>query len=469
MSTPATASSGASQAAAPTTRSNATANGQRAGTPAAGDNSLFASLLGLLSATRDLPADGAGLGAEDPPAPGCKTLGQGSDELGEDPALALLPEASDNPLAALLAWPGAPVAMDAAAELPGAKPAGTGATSTATSAGNESLTGQAGQALASNAEGATGATPLPADMTVLDQPTEPDAQTLAALSRATAAPGNAGAEALRNAQGQPATDATRNTSGKGTAHQAAWHSTTAIGNAAAQSVSTTRQAFNISVTGHSDSLAAQVRSTVTLDDRFNAAATTAPLAAGTAGAGMVSAAMPGADAGSGQPGQSGEQASPELAEFHLEEADASAPFETLAEEDAAGLGAWNPQNLRQASLRVGEGSEEAIDIRLSLAGEELNVDFRSDNAETRASLQQSAGAQLSDLLARSGIQLGGVSVGAQQQGQGQPGQPGEPGSQAGTRGPRAPAASDTAAAASVQASVQPRPRSDGSQPLDMFV
>ena len=466
MSTPATASSGASQAAAPTTRSNATANGQRAGTPAAGDNSLFASLLGLLSATRDLPADGAGLGADDPPALGRKTLGQGSDELGEDPALALLPEASDNPLAALLAWPGAPVAMDAAAELPGANPAGTGAASlpAAASAGNENLTGQAGQALATNAEGATGATPLPADMTVLDQPTEPDAQTLAALSR-----GNAGAEALRNAQGQPATDATRNASGKGTAHPAAWHSTTAIGNAAAQSVSTTRQAFNISVTGHTDSLAAQVRSTVTLDDRFNAAATTAPLAAGAAGAGLVSAAMPGADAGSGQPGQSSEQASPELAELHLEDADASAPFETLAEEDAAGLGAWNPQNLRQASLRVGEGSEEAIDIRLSLAGEELNVDFRSDNAETRASLQQSAGAQLSDLLQRSGIQLGGVSVGAQQQGQGQPGQPGEPGSQAGTRGARTPAASDAAAASSVQAPVQPRPRSDGSQPLDMFV
>ena len=466
MSTPATASSGASQAAAPTTRSNATANGQRAGTPAAGDNSLFATLLGLLSATRDLPADGAGLGVDDPPAPGRRTLGQGIDELGEDPALALLPEASDNPLAALLAWPGAPVAMDAAAELPGANPAGTGAASlpAAASAGNENLTGQAGQALATNAEGATGATPLPADMTVLDQPTEPDAQTLAALSR-----GNAGAEALRNAQGQPATDATRNASGKGAAHPATWHSTTAIGNAAAQSVSTTRQAFNISVTGHTDSLAAQVRSTVTLDDRFNAAATTAPLAAGAAGAGLVSAAMPGADAGSGQPGQSSEQASPEGAEYPLEEADASAPFETLAEEDAAGLGAWNPQNLRQASLRVGEGSEEAIDIRLSLAGEELNVDFRSDNAETRASLQQSAGAQLSDLLARSGIQLGGVSVGAQQQGQGQPGQPGEPGSQAGTRGARAPAASDAGAAASVQAPAQPRPRSDGSQPLDMFV
>ncbi|MCG2657596.1 MAG: flagellar hook-length control protein FliK [Hydrogenophaga sp.] len=466
MSTPATASSGASQAAAPTTRSNATANGQRAGTPAAGDNSLFASLLGLLSATRDLPADGAGLGVDDPPAPGRRTLGQGIDELGEDPALALLPEASDNPLAALLAWPGAPVAMDAAAELPGANPAGTGAASlpAAASAGNENLTGQAGQALATNAEGATGATPLPADMTVLDQPTEPDAQTLAALSR-----GNAGAEALRNAQGQPATDATRNASGKGAAHPATWHSTTAIGNAAAQSVSTTRQAFNISVTGHTDSLAAQVRSTVTLDDRFNAAATPAPLAAGAAGAGLVSAAMPGADAGSGQPGQSSEQASPEGAEYPLEEADASTPFETLTEEDAAGLGAWNPQNLRQASLRVGEGSEEAIDIRLSLAGEELNVDFRSDNAETRASLQQSAGAQLSDLLARSGIQLGGVSVGAQQQGQGQPGQPGEPGSQTGTRGARAPAASDAGAAASVQAPAQPRPRSDGSQPLDMFV
>ena len=67
------------------------------------------------------------------------------------------------------------------------------------------------------------------------------------------------------------------------------------------------------------------------------------------------------------------------------------------------------------------------------------------------------------------IQLGGVSVGAQQQGQGQPGQPGEPGSQAGTRGARTPAASDAAAASSVQAPVQPRPRSDGSQPLDMFV
>lgn len=457
MSTSATASSGASPNTAPATRPGS-ASGQRPGAPAADDNSLFSSLLGLLSTTHALPTDSAGLAGEDSPA-GSQLLEPGTGDPGDDPALAVLPDATDNPLAALLAWPGAAAAVDAS------KPPGATSLHAATAAGPGRLTGPAGQTPETRADGS----PVPADMTVLDPPTEPDEHTLATLSRTTAAPGSAGAEALRNAQGQPtgvAADATRNASSKGALRQSAWRSTAAIGNAAAQSVSSTRHAFNVSVTGHTDTVAAQVRSTVTLDERFNAATTitTATMAPGQAGAGLVSAALPGGDAGSGQTGHSGGQAIPEGAENKATEADASAPFETLAEEDAASLGAWNPQNLRQASLRVGGSNEEAIDIRLSLAGEALNVDFRTDNAETRASLQQSAGAQLSDLLQRSGIQLGGVSVGAQQQGQGQPGQPG---SQASTRGPQAPAAN--AAALPAQNAAQPRPRSDGSQPLDMFV
>ena len=125
---------------------------------------------------------------------------------------------------------------------------------------------------------------------------------------------------------------------------------------------------------------------------------------------------------------------------------------------------WGTQHLRHASLRVGgEAGEQAIDIQLSMKGQEVQVEFKTDSAEARASLREHAGESLADLLNKSGIQLGGVSVGAQ----GQPGSRGDgaPTTQNGMRGV---ASGPQATAAVPSRAVQAAPRADGSQPLDVF-
>ena len=127
------------------------------------------------------------------------------------------------------------------------------------------------------------------------------------------------------------------------------------------------------------------------------------------------------------------------------------------------LRSWTPGGLRQASLRVGQDSEEAIDIELSLRGQEVNIDFRTDNAEARTSLQASAGQTLSDLLQRSGMQLAGLSVGGQavpdRQSQGQASAP----SRRPDASPAVPGVADAAAA------LPRRPAADGRSSLDLFV
>jgi hypothetical protein len=139
-------------------------------------------------------------------------------------------------------------------------------------------------------------------------------------------------------------------------------------------------------------------------------------------------------------------------------------------EPEEGMGAWSASGLRQASLRVGEAGEDAIDIRLSMNGQELDVTFRTDSADTRAELRQNAGDSLSDMLQRSGIRLGDVSVGAQtgqQPGGGQQAQtpPRNAASTAGT--------DEVGATHGTESGPAPtgslRPRSDGSRPLDLFV
>ena len=92
-------------------------------------------------------------------------------------------------------------------------------------------------------------------------------------------------------------------------------------------------------------------------------------------------------------------------------------------------------------------------------------DLREEQRQTRASLAQDGGASLGELLQRSGIDLGGVSVGAQgqQTGQDQPARaPQGTGTPAAQRGREA----DSPAASAAQ---PPRPRADGSSPLDLFV
>ncbi|HEY9095743.1 MAG TPA: flagellar hook-length control protein FliK, partial [Hydrogenophaga sp.] len=106
---------------------------------------------------------------------------------------------------------------------------------------------------------------------------------------------------------------------------------------------------------------------------------------------------------------------PEASDLEAPEEAFSLDAALASEEELDGNAFLSPQQLRHANVRVGEGTDEAIDIRLSLEGDAVNVDFRTDNAEVRAGLQHNAGGALSDLMQRGGVQLGGVSVGAQSQ------------------------------------------------------
>ena len=122
---------------------------------------------------------------------------------------------------------------------------------------------------------------------------------------------------------------------------------------------------------------------------------------------------------------------------------------------------WGTQHLRHASLRVGgEAGEQAIDIQLSMQGQEVQVAFMSESAEARALLRENAGASLADLLNRSGIQLGGVSVGAH----------GQPGSRRddGAARPRGVTQVSNPTAADATRPTPSAPRADGSHPLDVF-
>lgn len=152
-------------------------------------------------------------------------------------------------------------------------------------------------------------------------------------------------------------------------------------------------------------------------------------------------------------------------------ADLLATPDTPPEAEPPQVSHWSTQHLRHAHLRLGEGPLDSLDIRLSMQGQDLSVDFRTDNADIRHSLAQQANQSLGSLLERSGIALADVSVGAQQRqptGQGAGGEPPRGGvdDQAGrgaigrAKGEATPATRPTA---------PPAMRADGSRPLDLFV
>lgn len=222
---------------------------------------------------------------------------------------------------------------------------------------------------------------------------------------------------------------------------------------------------------------AQLRSTVALDERYGhsrageTASSPASLAPGNAGpaaglagglSGGLSGTHPSSTEATGPSGLIGSAESAAAPETGREGAASEATLapDASAEPQAETVSHWSTQNLRHASLRVGQPGEDAIDIQLSLSGQEVRVDFRTDSAEARASLQHSANASLGDLLQGSGIQLGGVSVGSQ----GQPSQRDASvaaAEQASQRAARPPATPEAALAPL-------RPLSDGSRPLDVF-
>ena len=216
-----------------------------------------------------------------------------------------------------------------------------------------------------------------------------------------------------------------------------------------------------------------VRSTVAMHERVGQATNT--FAAATAAAEASALGTPGLPLASARTGET-PAAAPGAAVSDLLNGNTSADAlggedatQELAQPDplanpdpeAEQISHWGSQNLRHASLRVGQGGEDAIDIQLSMSGQEVRVDFRTDNAETRASLQQSAGESLGELLQRSGIQLGDVSVGAQGQRQDGGAERRETGASQARR-PTEAAAEPRATPAVAQ------PRADGSQPLDVF-
>jgi hypothetical protein len=424
---------------------------------APGNSDLFSNLLALLSATHEAPALGATEFESDgePPAKG----------------LALGADATDqNPLAGLMGWP-----VASPQSLPPSGREGLPGNTSPTLRLQTTAAGEQGQAdLPGNRSDTTPkAHPAPAQadanpqgvalqgMSLLETPVAPDASTLAALGRAS------GGEASTTAKA-PASDAAP--------RPAAWRSTVGhTGHGHALTLPTVLSAGSDKLPGVVagavvPGMVAQARSTVALDERFGlASGNDAPLA----GAGESAGTRPGAAAG-GQP-QGGGSGSPGTAPEHLgpdavaerNEAPASETvFATHAQEAEDMVDAhWGMPSLRHASLQVGEAGDDAIHIQLAMTGQELNLEFRTDNSEARATLAQEASQSLGDLLERSGIQLGNVSVGAQSQ---QPDDPGRAPTQQATTSARGRAAGNSDHTATA-APVEPRLRSDGSRPLDLFV
>ena len=362
------------------------------------------------------------------------------------------PLAGANPLADLIGWSPAtvaPLSGKTAKNHAGTADADTG--EAAIKAGTPGLAG------------APDGVPL-TGMTALAQPVEADADLLAGI-KAAAHGQVAAAELPTPIEGSTASDEVsieihagphdspgRNIAGpaKGTT---AWRSTATIGasysrdsasagGASGQPSATTALQIAQTATAQrgmptTDNALPTLRSTVALDNRFNG-----PLSAESPLSGPLSAGehARGSQGDSNTPGQ--RDAS--FAMAHTEGGEHTAADEAFlldgqgTPEDVLDPNELlNPGQLRHASVRVGDGTDEAIDIRLSLEGDTVSVNFRTDNADVRAGLNHHAGASLSDLMQRSGLQLSDVSVGAQSQPSfGQSGQPGQPGGSQGQAGPK---------------------------------
>lgn len=347
---------------------------------------LFSSLLALLSPDA-APLDPLGT-ATTTAAAGAP----GEDPLTEDPA------DSDNPLAALMAW-------TAPHELAPAPLAGDG-----------SLAGET-RGLDTRADRLGGA---PAEGLPLANGSAPGRQVAAPWQPGAArasAPG--AATALAAAAGQPA------------------------GGADTPALRWSRAA---TPTEAGASAAWPVRSTVALDARFQATAPTATptptgVLAGLAGrtAEGDDPALPGASPTGGARAAGEAPAGPAAAtgataadsglggdapadggharhEAGTDPNTAQDPYAAAADAEAVEVQHWGAGALRHASLRVGEDAQNAIDIQLAVRGDEVRLDFRTDDAAARGLLREHAQTALGDLLQQGGLTLGQVSVGDQGQG-----------------------------------------------------
>ncbi|WP_300653626.1 flagellar hook-length control protein FliK [Hydrogenophaga sp.] len=408
--------------------------GARAQDRKAEGGDLFAALLGLLSATQALPAAATATTTGTEPA---------DDAKGDHST----PDGSDNPLTALMGW-GLPSAADAA----------LGKSSAKGGDDNVGLPGAAWSAeraarSTASAGSADGGFDISGMTPVEPTPLEPAPKGPMAL------PAHAARLGLQPLPTARPTDTLTNG-----APATAWRHASL---ASTETVAI-QQAANLP----------SVRSTVALNERFGVApgvplattelreATTDTFSVSSPTASSRSAdgtaAPAGASAGDGATGSDGQGS--DASAFDHTDGQAGNPFADAQAAEEPTVTHWGTQHLRHASLRVdGESGEQAIDIQLSMQGQEVQVAFKTDSAEARASLRENAGESLADLLGKSGIQLGGVSVGSQ-------GQPGSRGDDGGARqnGVRGVASVARESLAPSNRPVQPAPRADGSQPLDVF-
>ncbi|MGV3725171.1 flagellar hook-length control protein FliK [Hydrogenophaga sp.] len=413
---------------------------------------LFAHLLSLVSDTHLGPTAPSALEGDvaDDKAPGKgKAKGQADDT---DP----------NPLATLLAW------------VTPATAATTATTAGATTADAKAAAGadaQAGPLKTAGTDGAGKDSGVDiSGMTRVDEPAPQLSAQARAASRPAFSPLNPQTAAVAAATQSPR--AGDSTATPGSAPAMVWQRGAVSGTEALQQQ-------------HSAQFA-QVRATAAINERLGLVGAPADASAGPAnlrefalgGVGSTSSAAPGtgtaatqdnslagaASASGADTGGSGDNNS-SSASTDQGQGDGHPHASTDAE--APTVSHWGTQHLRHASLRVGgEGGSDAIDIQLAVKGQEVQVAFQTDNAEARATLRESAGASLADLMQRSGIQLGGVSVGSQ--GTSQSSSQGDGGHSPRPAGLSTEALGRTARAAEPASRPAPAPRADGSRPLDVF-
>jgi hypothetical protein len=73
---------------------------------------------------------------------------------------------------------------------------------------------------------------------------------------------------------------------------------------------------------------------------------------------------------------------------------------------------WASQNVKRASINLDIGTDQALQVEVTLDGDKAQLDFRTNDASARVALQNNAEQVLNDLLARSGLGLAGFSVGS---------------------------------------------------------
>jgi flagellar hook-length control protein FliK len=118
--------------------------------------------------------------------------------------------------------------------------------------------------------------------------------------------------------------------------------------------------------------------------------------------------------GSGYEGLLGSKVADQLglsANYDVAAASAVVPDTQVAET----VSYWVTHGVQNAELTLDGLGSEPVEVRISLNGDQAQVDFRSNQAEVRQVLQD-ASAQLKAMLSSEGLQLSGMSVGTSGQG-----------------------------------------------------